>query len=103
VPRLRELVLSPATDPIIRLEAARSLGAIQTTDLEKEAGQLAAEKAGPGNVAHVAAASLLRKHRSDEGDKVLLRLAVDPEPAAAAVALDGLLDHDPRQVLPLMA
>lgn len=102
VPRLRELLLSSATDPIIRLEAARSLGAIQTTDLEKEAEQLATEKAGPGNVAHIAAASLLRKHRSDESAKILQRLAVDPNPAAAAVALDGLLDRDPRLVLPLM-
>jgi hypothetical protein len=102
VPRLRELVLSSATDPIIRLEAARSLGAIQTADLEKDAGQLAAEKAGPGSVAHVAAASLLRKHRSDEGAKILERLAVGTDAAAAAVALDGLLDHDPRRVLPLL-
>ena len=41
VPRLRELALAPATDPIIRLEAARALGTIQTTGLEKEAERLA--------------------------------------------------------------
>jgi HEAT repeat protein len=102
VPKLRELALSPATDPIIRLEAARALGAIQTTGLEKEAERLAAEKASSGNVVHLAAASLLRKHRSEEAVKILQRLAVGAEPAAAVVALEGLLDYDPRRVMPLM-
>jgi HEAT repeat protein len=102
VPRLRELTLSPTTDPILRLEAARALGALQTSGLEKEAERLAAEKPKPGGVAHLAAASLLRKHRGDEAVKLLQRLAVEAEPAAAAVALDGLLDDDPRRVLPLM-
>jgi HEAT repeat protein len=102
VPRLRELTLSPATDPVIRLETARALGIIQTTGLEKEAERLAAEKARPGNVARLAAASLLRKHRGDEAAKVLQRLAVEAEPAAAAVALEGLLDDDPRRILPLV-
>jgi HEAT repeat protein len=103
VPRLRELTLSPVMDPIVRLEAARALGAIQTTGLEKDAERLATEKAAPGNVAHLAAASLLRKHRGDEAAKILQRLAVEAEPAAAAVALEGLLDDDPHRVLPLMA
>ena len=49
-------------------------------------------------MARLAAASLLRKHRGDEAAKVLQRLAVEAEPAAAAVALEGLLDDDPRRV-----
>jgi HEAT repeat protein len=103
VPRLRELVLSTTTDPIIRLEAARALGVIQTTGLEKEAERLAAEKASPGGVAHLAFASLLRRHKGDEAARVLQRLAVEAEPAAAVVALEGLLDDDPRRVLSLMS
>jgi HEAT repeat protein len=102
VPRLRELAITSTTDPIIRLEAARALGAIQTTGLEKEAERLAAEKVAPGGVSQLAAASLLRHHRSDEATRILQRLAVDGEPAAAAVALDGLLEADPRLVLPLL-
>src|SRR5205823_2230891 len=102
VPRLHELTLAPATDPIIRLEAARALGAIQTTGLEKDAARLAAEPAAPGNVALLAAASLLRNHRSEEAATISQRLAVEAEPAAAAVALEGLLDTDPRWVMPLL-
>jgi hypothetical protein len=101
-PRLRELTLSSATDPIIRLEAARALGVIQTSGLEKAAERLAAEKSAPGSVARLAAASLLRRHRSDESAKLLQRLAAEAEPAAAALALEGLLDADPGRVLPLM-
>ncbi len=53
-------------------------------------------------MAHLAAASLLGKHRGDEAANVLQRLAVEAEPAAAAVALEGLLDDDPHRVLSLM-
>src|SRR5262245_7118109 len=102
VARLRQLTLSPTTDPIIRLEAARSLGASQTSGLEKEAGRLAAEKAAPGSVSQLVAASVLRNHRGEEATKVLRHLAVEAEPAAAAVALDALLDADSELMLPLL-
>jgi HEAT repeat protein len=102
-PRLRELALTPTTDPIVRLEAARAVGVIQPTGLEKDAERLASEKAAPGSVAHLAAASVLRKHRSPQAVAILQRLAVEAEPAASAVALEGLLDIDPRHVLPLLA
>lgn len=102
VPRLRELALAPATDPIIRLEAARALGTIQTTGLEKEAERLAQEKAAPGTVGQIAAAAILRHHHGDEATRILRSLAVEAQPAAAAVALDGLTDIDPRLLLPLV-
>ncbi len=101
-PRLRELTLLPTTDPILRLEAARALGVLQTTGLEKDAARLAMEKAAPGSVAPLAAASLLRKHRGDEAAAILLRLATEADPAAAAIALEALLDDDPRRVVPLL-
>jgi hypothetical protein len=53
-------------------------------------------------VAHLAAASMLRKHRGDEAAKILQRLSGESDLAAAAVALEGLLDDDPRRVLPLL-
>jgi HEAT repeat protein len=99
VPRLRELALAPLADPIVRLEAARALGTIQTAGFEKDAERLAAEKNG---VANLAAASLLRKHRGGEAAKLLERLAVGSNPAAAAVALQALLEDDPRRIMPLM-
>jgi HEAT repeat protein len=102
VPRLRELVLSPFADPILRLEAARALGAIQTTGFEPDAERLAAEKAVPGSVSHLAAASLLRKHRGVAAARILERLVAQWEPAAAAVAMQALLDDDPRRVTPLV-
>jgi HEAT repeat protein len=102
VPRLREMVLSPATDPIVRLEAARALGILQTAGLEMDAERLIAEKGTPENPAQLAAASLLRKHRSEEAARVQQRLAVQAEPTAAAVALEGLLEADARRVLPML-
>jgi len=103
VPRLRELTLAPATDPIVRLEAARALGLIRTEGLEEDAERLAAEKAVPGGAAQLAAASLLRKHRGERAARVLQRLAVGAEPAAAAAALEGLLEADPRRVLTVLS
>jgi HEAT repeat protein len=70
--------------------------------LEKDAAHLAAEKAAPGSVAQLAAAVLLRKHRGDEAAGILRRLAAEADPAAAAIALEGMLDDDPRRVLPLL-
>lgn len=102
VARLRELTLSSDSSAIIRLEAARTLGAIQTTGLEKDAEHLASGRGAPGNVLHLAAASLLRKHRTAEATRILQRLAVEAEAAAAAVAIEGLLEADARLVLPLL-
>ncbi|MFL5342780.1 MAG: hypothetical protein ACJ8F7_21820 [Gemmataceae bacterium] len=98
-PRLRELAASPGTDPIVRLEAAKSLGTIQRSGLEPLAEQIAGEKE---TAAQLVAASLLRHHRGDVVATIQQRLAVEAGPAAAAVALDGLLDGDPGRVLPLI-
>jgi hypothetical protein len=101
-PRLRELVLAPDTGPILRLEAARALGIIHTAGLEKDAARLATEQTSPPALASLLAAALLRHHRSDEAVTALQRLAVGAEPAAAAIALQALLDADPHRMLPLM-
>lgn len=101
VPRLRELVLAASANPGLRLDAARALGVIQTTGLEDAAERLAAEPAARTRIPHLLAAALVRHHRSDRAGKLLQRLAVDAEPAVTVLALEGLLDLDPRLVLPL--
>lgn len=101
-PRLRELVLSRYGDPILRLEAARALGGLRHAGLENDAERLLAEPASADKVAELAAASLLRNHRGDRAAQILQRQAVGGEPAVAAVALQALLDDDPRRVVPLV-
>ncbi len=105
-PRLRELVLASAGDPIIRLEAARALGAIQTAGSEQDATRLLAEKGPTTNLAQLCAASILRNHRGDETAKIQERLALEGEPAAAACALENMLEHHLERligVLPKLA
>ncbi len=102
IPRLRELVLAPDTEPIVRIEAAKALGALQPSGLEKDAERLAEGKAEAENAAHLAAAELLRKHRGAASAEILQRLALEAEPAAAWIALEGLLQDDPRRVALLL-
>ncbi len=102
IPRLRVLVLAPDTGPIVRIEAAKALGALQTSGLEQDAERLAVGKAGAENASHIAAAELLRRHRGAASAKILERLALEAEPAAAWIALEGLLQDDPRRVVLLL-
>lgn len=98
VPKLRDLMLNASTDPILRLEAAKALGTIQPRGREKEASQLAGEKAIPGSVSRLAAAWLLRRHHGQDAVKILDGLAVGTDAAAAVVALDALLEEDPCRI-----
>jgi hypothetical protein len=102
VPRLHELITAATIDPIVQLESAKTLGTLETTGLEKEAERLAQGTGRPGDVRHLAAAYLLLHHRSDAAAKLQERLAMQPEPAAALVALRGLLEYDPGRVLALV-
>jgi HEAT repeat protein len=97
VPRLRELALEATTGPVLRLEAARALGAVQTAGAEKDAARLAEQKVGES---HLVAALLLRQHGSPVALQVLERLALEAsEPAAAACALERLVEVEPRRVV----
>jgi HEAT repeat protein len=98
--RLRELVLSDATDPAVRLEAAAALGVLRTEGLEKDAEALAADASARGLGARLAAAALLQRHRGDEAVALLRRLSEDGEPAVAARAVARLIEIDPRLVVP---
>jgi HEAT repeat protein len=101
-PRLRELVLDRGAPAPARLEAAGALAEIRTAGGEADARALAADASPRGLTDRLAAASLLRRHASDEAVKLLLVLGRDPEPAVASVALARLVELDPGNVLPLL-
>jgi HEAT repeat protein len=102
IPRLRDLVLADTVPAPIRLEAARALAVLRPSGFEKDAEQLLADTNTRDSIAHLAAASLLRQHQGDEAVRILLKLARDPNPAAAAVALARLIEIDPTLVVPLL-
>jgi HEAT repeat protein len=99
--RLREIALSDRADGPVRLEAARALGALRGDGLEKDAEGLAADASPRGVVGRLVAASMLRRHKSDDAVRVLKRLADDAEPTVAAVAVARLLEIDPDLVVPI--
>jgi HEAT repeat protein len=98
--RLRELALSDLVAAPVRLEAARALGALRSDGLEKDAEELAAGASPRGYVPHLVAASLLRQHHSEAAIRLLQRLADDPAPTVAAVAVARLLEMDAALLVP---
>lgn len=102
VPLLRELALSPETPADIRLEAARVLGRLQAEGLEEAARPLSDHESGAKRVDRLVAAALLAKHSGKAAEALLLKLAVDPEPAVAVGALGRLFEIDPELIMPLI-
>ncbi len=100
VGRLREIVLSAAVEGPVRLEAGRALGLVRDEGLEKDAAGLMGDASPAGLVSRLVAASLLQHHRGDEAVRLLQRLATDPEPSVAALAVGRLIELDPGLVLP---
>jgi HEAT repeat protein len=98
--RLREIALSDRVAGPVRMEAARALGEVRDTGLEKDAEGLLADPSPHGVVDRLVAASLLRLHRGDETVRLLKRLAEDPEPSVAALAVARLIELDPALVVP---
>ena len=99
---LRDMALTDGTAGPIRVEAARALGSLRANGLEKDAERLAADASRRGLVGRLAAASMLRRHRGDETVKILDRLAADPEPAVAALAVAQLAEIDATLVVPMV-
>lgn len=97
---LRTLAESAKTPTGLRLEAARALGAIESEGFEDLAQRLASDASVEGTTDRLVAASVLRSHRTDRATALLKHLAVDYEPAVAAIALQWLLDQDPALVVP---
>lgn len=97
---LLAIVHDPFRPQPVRLAAARAAGKIQATGLEGDATRLL--KPAPVSIARkLCALALIDRHDSSETRKVLLGLAVDDEPTAAAAALKRLNAIDHNLVLPL--
>jgi hypothetical protein len=98
------LRLANASDlsPVVRLEAARAVSRLQTEGLQNSARNLMKNKSPERLVDRLVAVSLLKGHRGKEAEALLLELAVDSEPAVAAIALERLLEIDPGLVLPIV-
>ncbi len=99
-PRLRELVMSPATSAAVRLEAAKALGILRQAGGEADADQLAADKSPQGLISRLAAVNLLWKHSGNEAVLRLRKLASDKEPSIVAIAVKRLIEIDPALVEP---
>ncbi len=101
--RLRALILAERLSGPLRLEAAAALAALRSDGLEVDAEKLAADAAPRGVPLRLAAATLLRQHRSARAIEILQRLGADPEPAVAAVASARLIEIDPELMVPSLA
>ena len=97
--RLRELMLAPATEPVLRLEAARSLALVRTKGSEGDAKRLLAEAGPAAPLTRLAAASLLRYHRGGEATDLMKRLATDADPAANHYVLGPGADPVPTGLI----
>ena len=102
VPGLRALVAAEQVPGPTRLEAARALGAIRQGGLEKDAEALVLAPGPRGLVGRLAAAHLLHRHTSPAALATLARLARDPEPAVTALAVERLIEIDPKLAVPML-
>jgi HEAT repeat protein len=99
---LRTLALDRNQTADVRLPAADTLGVLHTGDLLDDARRLAAETSPRGLIDRLVAVHMLGADRSEPVQQLLVQLAVDPQSAVAAVALDKLLAVDPLLVQPLV-
>ncbi len=97
-PRLLELARSRSPGDV-RLAAARALGRIRPDGLNSTAAELAVDKSPQRILERLVAASMIAGHRDEASVKLMMELAVDLEPAVAAIALATLLEIDPDHVL----
>lgn len=98
--RMLEFVHDPLQPPDVRFESARAAGILREKGLERDVhGLLAAPSAARLN--RVCAVQLLTRHDGAEARGLLLKFAVDEEPAVAVVALTRLIEIDPHLVLPV--
>ncbi len=98
--RLRALALDPAQPTSVRLEAARSLGRVQSQGLEEDAAKLAADKSPTARFNRLATASILSSSSSDRAKTILLELVGDTDPIVVAAAAERLLEIDAALLLP---
>jgi HEAT repeat protein len=102
IPHLRRLALDSKTERGVRLEAARTLAALQSADLEPDARRLADGAGSRGMIDRLVAATLLRHHRGSACEAILLQLAADSEPAVAVIAGGRLAEINSDRLEPLL-
>jgi HEAT repeat protein len=85
--------------PSVRLEAARALGSLHASGLEKDAERLAGDTSVDAIISRLAAAMLLSRHQGPAAVGILQRLEMDPEPAVARLAVSRLIQIDSKLVL----
>jgi HEAT repeat protein len=102
VKRLRELVLADEVPGPTRVEAARALGVIRTSGLEDDADSLTPPGIAKPVAERLAAAALLRHHKSPAAIEALRRLGQDAEPSVAEPAIARLIELDPSVVVPVV-
>jgi HEAT repeat protein len=95
---LRKLVLSDRSDTMIRLEAARALGRLRETGLEKDAEELAGDSSTVA--ARLCAVKLLERHSSQAAVQALQSLIRDKQPTVAGAAIERLIAIDAKLVVP---
>jgi HEAT repeat protein len=98
--RLLEFVHEPLERADVRAAAARAAGAVRDRGLEPHARALMAG-AAPPRLNRLCAVVLLTRHSGDEAQALLLKFAVDDDPAVAVVALQRLIEIDPHLALPV--
>jgi len=101
VPALTRLALDPQERVGNRLEAARSLAALQTSGLEDSARRLALHNGASQFTDRLIGATLLGQHRGREAEGLLVRLAADKEPTVAAAAVRRLIEINPDILKPM--
>lgn len=99
IPKLLALVKSTSHSAGLRLEASWSLGRLQPTGLESLATELMSDISPRGIPNRLIAASLMSHHSVDSALALLEKLALDNEPAVAAIALRRLLEVDPSRIV----
>ncbi len=98
---LLNLATAPHVAADLRLEAARAAGSLRQEGLENDARRLAGDKSPRGLINRLVAASLIRQHRGEDAQALMLQLANDDEPAVARTALARLFEIDPALVEPM--
>jgi HEAT repeat protein len=100
-PRLGELAMTPIYAPVLRLAAARALARLQPRGWEDRVGKLPLDASTCAAIDRMVAATIVSRLDSPAAKQLLVRLAMDPEPAVAGIALGGLCELDFRAILPL--
>lgn len=102
LPRLLALASDAHTPADVRLEAASALGQLQDSGLLEAAVQLSSDESPRALVSRLVAARMLARHRGPETERLLARLAVDPQTVVRRVSLARLFEIDPTLILPIL-